>query len=156
MDTDNMSYEQRMEAAVASLKAQKSQNFNATARKFKLGRTAVSRRFKGQTMSRAAANSEYRQLLTKAQEEVLIMRINCLTDRNIPPTTAIVKNMAEEIRGGAEVNKNWTSSFVLRYRERLKSIYLRNIDNKRASSEYEPMFKYFFELVWKFLLLLNE
>jgi hypothetical protein len=60
MNTDNMSYEQRMEAAVASLKAQKRQNFNATARKFKLGHTAVSHRFKGQTMSRAAANSEYR------------------------------------------------------------------------------------------------
>jgi hypothetical protein len=146
MNTDNMGYEQRMEAAVASLKAQKIHNFNTTAKKFKLGCTAVSRRFKGQTMSRAEANSEYQQLLTNAQEEVLINRINCLTDRNIPPTSAIVKNMAEEIRG-AEVNKNWTSGFVLRHQERLKSTYLRNIDNKRASSEYEPMFKYFFELV---------
>jgi hypothetical protein len=97
-------------------------------------------------MSQAEANSEYRQLLTNAQEEVLITHINCLTDRNIPPTSAIVKNMAEEIRG-AEVNKNWTGGFILRHQECLKSTYLQNIDNKRASSEYEPMFKYFFELV---------
>jgi hypothetical protein len=141
-----MGYEQHMEAAVALLKAQKIHNFNATARKFKLGHTAVLRRFKGQTMSRAEANSKYRQLLTNAQEEVLITCINCLTNRIIPPTSVIVKNMVEEIRG-AEVNKNWTSGFVLRHQEHLKSTYLRNIDNKRASSEYEPMFKYFFELV---------
>jgi hypothetical protein len=54
--------------------------------------------------------------------------------------------MAEEIKG-AEVNKNWTSQFVARHQDQLKSLYLRNIDNKRASSEYEPMFKLFFELV---------
>ena len=64
----------------------------------------------------------------------------------MPPTSAIVKNMAEEIWGG-EVNKNWTSHFVKRHQDRLKSLYLRNIDNKRASSEYEPMLKFFFELV---------
>jgi hypothetical protein len=62
--TDNMGYEQCMEAAVASLKAQKIHNFNATAKKFKLGHTAVSRRFKGQTMSQAETNSKYLQLLT--------------------------------------------------------------------------------------------
>ena len=89
-------------------------------------------------------------LLTHAQEEALIVRINCLTDRNMPPTSGMVKNMAEEIRG-AEVNKNWTSHFVRRHQHRLKSLYLRNIDNKRASSEYEPMFKLFYQLVNYFL-----
>ena len=64
----------------------------------------------------------------------------------MPPTSAIVKNMAEEIRG-AEVNKNWTSQFVTRHQDQLKSLYLWNIDNKRASSEYESMFKLFFKLV---------
>jgi hypothetical protein len=146
MNVNKMSYEQRMEAAVASLKAQEKPNFSATAREFNLGRTAVARRFEGKTTSRAEANSEYRQLLTNAQEEALIKRINCLTDRNMPPTSAIVKNMAEEIRGG-EVNKNWTSHFVKCHQDRLKSLYLRNIDNKHASSEYEPMLKFFFELV---------
>ena len=63
----------------------------------------------------------------------------------MPPTSRIVKNMAEEIRGG-EVNKNWTANFVKRHQGRLKSLYLRNIDNLRAQAEYEPMFKHFFDL----------
>ena len=56
-------------------------------------------------MSREEANLEYQQLLTNAQEEALITRINHLTDWRMPLTSRIVKNMAEEIRGG-EVNKN--------------------------------------------------
>jgi hypothetical protein len=56
-------------------------------------------------MSKEEANSEYRQLLTNAQEEALIACINHLTDRCMPPISRIVKNMVEEIRGG-EVNKN--------------------------------------------------
>jgi hypothetical protein len=54
--------------------------------------------------------------------------------------------MTEEIRGG-EVNKNWTSHFVKHHQNRLKNLYLQNIDNKHASSEYEPMLKFFFKLV---------
>jgi hypothetical protein len=148
-----MSYEQRMEAALASLDAQEKPNYSAAARKFKLGRTAVARRYEGKTTSQAEANSEYRQLLTIAQEDALIARINNLTDRGMPPTSHMVKNMAQEIRGD-EVNKNWTSHFIQRHKDVLKSLYLQNIDNKRASSEYEPMFKLFFELVKCFLALL--
>jgi hypothetical protein len=57
MDVDKMSYEQRMEAAMALLDAQLKPNVSLTARKFKLGRTAVGRRFEGKTTSRAEANS---------------------------------------------------------------------------------------------------
>jgi hypothetical protein len=148
-----MSYEQRMEAAIASLDAQEKPNYSATAREFKLGRTAVARRYECKTTLRAEANSEYRQLLTIVQEDALIACINNLTDRGMPPTSHMVKNMAQEIRGD-EVNKNWTSHFVRRYKDVLKSLYLQNIDNKRASSEYEPIFKLFFKLVEYFLILL--
>jgi hypothetical protein len=39
---------------------------------------------------------------------VLIGIINRLTERKMPPTSAIVTNLAEEIRG-AFVRKNWTA-----------------------------------------------
>ena len=64
----------------------------------------------------------------------------------MPPTSQIMKNMAEEIYGG-EVNKNWTANFCRRHKTKLKSLYLRNIDNQRAKAEYAPMFEHFFELV---------
>ena len=46
------------------------------------------------------------QCLTDEQEEVLIGCINSLTDRGMPPTSQIVRNLAEEIRG-SKVGKNW-------------------------------------------------
>src|SRR5205814_9729214 len=87
------------------------------------------------TVSRAIANSECRQRFTIQQEEVLIGQINRLTDRGIPPTSQIVRNLAEEI-AGSSVGKNWTGTFIGRHKERLKSLYLRNIDNLRTKAEY--------------------
>jgi hypothetical protein len=64
----------------------------------------------------------------------------------MPPTSQIVRNMAEEIIKGV-VGKNWTLQFVKRHGDRLTSLYLRNIDNMRAKSEYPPMFVLFYQLV---------
>jgi hypothetical protein len=105
MDPHSMTHNARMDAAMAELDAQLKPNFSAAAEKWMLERTTLAKRWKGQTMSREEANSEYRQLLTNAQEEALIAHINYLTDRSMPPTSRIVKNIAEEIRGG-KVNKN--------------------------------------------------
>jgi hypothetical protein len=104
---------------------------------------------KGRLLSRANANSEYRQCLTNDQEEVLICQINKLTVRHMPPTSQIVKNIAEEICG-REVNKNWTAYFIRRHQDRLHNLYLRNIDNQRAHAEYSLMFEHFYALVCPF------
>ena len=65
----------------------------------------------------------------------------------MPPTSQIVRNLAEEIRG-AKVGKNWVGQFVKRYEGRLHSAYLKNIDNLRVAAEYAPMFIMFFTLVF--------
>ena len=69
----------------------------------------------------------------------------------MPPTSSIVRNLAEEIRGRS-IGKNWTGQFVRRNAYRLKSLYLRNIDNLRIAAEYAPMFTLFFTLVCIFLV----
>jgi hypothetical protein len=69
-----------------------------------------------------------------------------MTDRGIPPTTQIVRNLAEEIIQ-RKVGKNWTRDFVKRYRTRLKSLYLFNIDHLRVKAEYGPYFQHFYDLV---------
>jgi hypothetical protein len=104
------------------------------------------RRYKGQTRSRALFLSESCQYLTIEQEAVLIKHINRMTDRNIPPTAQIVRNLAEEIISKA-VGKNWTGEFVCRYQMVLKSVYLSNIDHKRIKAEYTPMWQHFYDLV---------
>ena len=70
------------------------------AREFKYDHSAISRRIRGLTKSKKEANSFWHQCLTIEQEECLIHRINTLTDRGMPPTSHIVRNLAEEIRGG--------------------------------------------------------
>ena len=142
-----MATEEDIQAALHACNQTLNPNYTQIAKEHNnVDRSTLSRRYRGQTTSRAIANSIYRQCLTNAQEEQLIAQINKLTIRFMPPTSQIVRNMAEEIIG-REVSKNWTSNFVRRYESRLLSKYLRNIDNLRAHSEYAPMFAHFYELV---------
>ena len=136
----------RIELAIADLAKQDKPNYMATSKKYGVARTTLRKRFQGQTVSLQAAASIYRQRLTLVQEEALIKHINSLTDRGIPPTSRIVRNLAEEMIGGP-VGKNWTGQFVKRYQGRLKSLYLRNIDSQRVRAEYVPSFKQFYDLV---------
>jgi hypothetical protein len=143
---DKMVSEQDIEKAINALNAQLIPNYSQVARDFGIERTTLMRRYKGICASRQEATSLYHKLLTDTQEEALIDQINKLIVRGLPPTSQIVKNLAEEIIGG-DVNKNWTAGFVQRHSTRLKSLYLRNIDNLRMKSEYGPHIQFFFDLV---------
>ena len=136
----------RIELAMADLANQTKPNYMATAKKYGVARMTLRDRFLGQTLSIQAAASEYRQRLTIVQEETLIKHINSLTDRGLPPTSRMVRNLAEEIINGP-VGKNWTGDFVKRYKNRLISLHLRNIDSQRIKAEYTPSFKQFYDLV---------
>ena len=57
-----------------------------------------------------------------------------------------MRNLVEEVIG-ARVGKNWTASFCRRYKDRIKSLYLRNIDSQRLQSEYALLFKMFYDMV---------
>src|SRR5450756_2686339 len=120
--------EEDMEKALDALDRQLMPNYAETGRNFGIERTTLMRRHKGISTSRQEATSVYHKLLTDTQEEALIDQINKLTARGLPPTSHIVRNLAEEMIG-RDVNKNWTSNFVQRHSSRLKSLYLRNIDN---------------------------
>src|SRR5580700_8285912 len=126
----NSAFEARIEAAIADLESQDVPKYRPTANKYFLNHTTLRRRYLGIQLSRAAAGSEYRQRLTIVQEEVLIKHINDLTDRSLPPITQIVKNLAEEIIRRT-VGDYWVCEFVRRHRDRIRSLYLRNIDNLR-------------------------
>jgi len=136
----------RVTAAVDAIRRGEFTDYAKAAKKYGCTHSAVSRRVRGLTKTRREAHSFWLQCLTIEQEEVLIHRINYLTNRGMPPTSYIVKNLVEEIRG-KQVGKNWVGQFVKRHDIRLKSLYLRNIDNLRAGAEYAPMFQLFFSVV---------
>ena len=95
----------RIDAAIAAIRRGDFIHYGPATKHFKCDRGALSRRIRGLTKSKKEADSFWRQCLTDEQEEVLIQRINDLTDRAMPPTSQIVKNLAEEIRG-ERVGKN--------------------------------------------------
>jgi hypothetical protein len=93
----NSTRDSQIESALADLESQDSVNYAATAKKWEIHRSMLNRRHKGQSTSRAVANSKYRQRLTKVQEETLLKHIESLTERYMPSTSQIVQNLAEEI-----------------------------------------------------------
>jgi Tc5 transposase DNA-binding domain len=143
----------RIEAALDQLKSQKILNYAAAARDHDVHRTTLARRYCGKTVSRAEANSTYRQRLNDVQEDTLLRYIDSLTDRHIPPTSQIIRNLAEEILKGP-VGKNWTSNFIRRHSDRIDSRYLRLIDRVRVSAESIPLFKHFYTLVLSYFAVL--
>ena len=92
-----MDHNARIESAITDLESQIHVNYAATAKKWGVERTTLAKRHKGQTGIIEDANSYSRQRLTKTQEETLIKYINKLSDRGLPLTPQIVKNLAEEI-----------------------------------------------------------
>jgi hypothetical protein len=71
-----------MESTLADLDTQEKPNYWATAMNYGVARTTCLTAI-GQTTSRKIISSEYHQRLTIEQEEVLIDRINRLTDRGV-------------------------------------------------------------------------
>jgi Tc5 transposase DNA-binding domain len=90
------------------LDSQRDRNYTAAARDHNIDCTTLARRYKGQTVSRAETNSRKRQRLNDVQEDTLLRYIDTLTDRHIPPTSQIVRNLAEEIlKGPVGKNGKW-------------------------------------------------
>jgi Tc5 transposase DNA-binding domain len=141
-----MDHNARIEAAIEDLESQDHPNITAAATKWKVARETLSKRFRGETTSRQEATSQTRKNLTDVQEETLITYINKLSDRGLPPTPQIVKNLAEEIVH-KEVGPNWVSRFIRRHHDQLKSVYLRTIDHKRKIADNAHHFRHFYDTV---------
>src|ERR1700760_4970052 len=97
-----------MNKVLALLKSGEFTVIAQAAQKYGVDRTTLSRRARYKTTSRAEANSIYRQFLTNPQEELLIVRINYFTRRNLSPSPRMVRNMAEEI-ARVDCGQNWTN-----------------------------------------------
>ena len=118
----------QMEAAIAHLNRQKSVSYAEVAKIYGLDPSTLARRHKGITVSRTEATSIFRQRLNNTEEDTFLSYIDSLTDRYIPPTTKIIKNLTEEIVRGP-IEKNWTARFIQRHSNHICSLYLRSLDH---------------------------
>src|SRR6266581_2527684 len=97
-------------AALEDLKSQKCPNYTQAAKKFGCDRSTLSRRYRGVTgLQQDRVNALL--LLTIQQQKSLVLYINKLTKRGIPPTTGMVRNFAEDICK-KQPGKNWVYKFV--------------------------------------------
>jgi hypothetical protein len=140
---DNLSHNDRIELAIAELESQTQSNFAATARKYNLKRITLSRRFKGETDSKENAVSYALKAFTNVEKDVLMRYINNLNARELPPTSQIIKNFAEEI-ANKNLKSNWTIRFLQRKKKIIRSVYLTTINYKRKISDNSYHYKHFF------------
>ena len=114
-------YEARIQLALADLADQDKPNYMGTAKRFGVDRRTLRERFLGTRLSRKEATAEYHQCLTIPQEDALVALINRLTNRGLPPTNSMVKNLVKEMiyalwgRTGA-TNSSLAISMILRVR----------------------------------------
>ncbi|KAF2188904.1 hypothetical protein K469DRAFT_564623 [Zopfia rhizophila CBS 207.26] len=79
-----------IEAALADLESQNPPNYSATARKYNVGRSTLSRRHR-------EAYIENISILTKEQDNSLISYIKKLTGMSLPPTNEMVENFVHDL-----------------------------------------------------------
>lgn len=134
-----------IELALKELKLSDNPNISAIAKVYNVDRSVLSRRFNGVTQSAAVARQK-QQLLHPQQEQDLVKYINKLTDRGIPPTTAMVRNFAEQFAGPRPGNL-WTQRFVERHSHELDKGYLDTFEAQRRGADSRKQYEYYFNLI---------
>jgi hypothetical protein len=106
----------------------------------------LSDRYKGKSTSREEVTLYTHRKLSAIQEKTLVAYINKLSARRLPPTSQIVKNLAEEL-SKQEIGKNWVGRFCERYADDPSSVYLRTINHKRKIVDNSHHFEHYFNTV---------
>ena len=132
-------------ATLESLKLAESIDYTATARKYGVSRSTLSKRHRGITGSRAQQTENARNLNT-TQERELVRYIEALYKRGLPPIHQIVQNFILEI-AGKEVGKNWVYRFLRRHHFELLSHYSTPIDRNRFKADSAFKYSLYFELL---------
>lgn len=132
--------------AIDDLKSQEAPNVRNTARKYNINHATLQRRFNGETVSHSEARSRSTMLLTTAQESVLIEHINKLSARGLHLTPQLLENFVVEIIR-RPVGERWVERFCKRHNTKLKSIYLRSIDQARHVADNSQHFQHYFDTV---------
>lgn len=145
--------EGRIALALQALKEGRFTSLRAAARSYDIPKSTLTRRYRG-TPSRLDYRSTQRKL-SSTEETTLIQWILSMDKRGIPPTQALVHEMAEillteRVESASNLaptlGVNWVSRFIDRHPE-LKSRYNRKYDYQRAKCEDPEVIRAWFRLV---------
>jgi hypothetical protein len=135
-----------IDKALHDLKSQEVPNISATAKKWNVHRSTLSRNWNGITLPRHHADKLYKCKLSPPQEKALIDYINKLSLRGIPPVTQMVRNFVYDIAKVC-VGKNWTQDFIRHHKDKLDSGFLRMMDLSRKKADNVHTYRLYFEQV---------
>jgi len=135
----------QIEQALADLRLQDKPNIQATANKYSIDRTTLSRHWRGVQGSKEDGYNSQR-LLDTAQSQALIKYINDVSERGLPPTNHMVRTFASHIAGRLP-GPHWTSRWVRAHNDQLKSGYLCSIDSARKKADSALYYSLYFELL---------
>ena len=118
---------QAIDKALKDLASQESPNYGATARKYGIDRTTLSRRHRGLARSRAVNVANTKSLLTPQQEKELVDYINKLSVFGLPPVVSMIRNFAFDISKKTP-GKNWPTRFISKYSLKLNFGFLKGFN----------------------------
>ncbi|KAF2236000.1 hypothetical protein EV356DRAFT_464521 [Viridothelium virens] len=110
-NANNSTDSEAFRAAIAAADAQKNPNYSQLAREFGICRSTLSRRHRGVTQSIREVHRNRQAKLSELQERSLVTYINKLSQRGIPSTSKIVRNLAENIAQNP-IGKSWLPRFI--------------------------------------------
>jgi len=135
-----------VQLAISDLTRNQIQSIRRAGRIYEVPKTTILRRRDGTRARRDCEPNSKR--LTKVEEEVILHHILEASLRGVPPTKALVQDMADRLlreRGGNPTSKNWVDRFIKRTPE-LKKRWSRPYDRQRAACEdpavIEPWFNW--------------
>ncbi len=138
-----------IEAALADLALQKSSNYTATAKKFNINQSTLSRQHRDIIVF-VKKSKQTTSILLNQQEKELIRYINKLIERNIPSFNIMIRVFAYNI-SEKQSGKNWSYEFVRRHSDILQSKFLQEADLERKKADNAYQYQLYFDLVSAFI-----
>jgi hypothetical protein len=138
-----MSTDEDLERTLLEVANTKAPIYAAIARKHHVDRSTLSRRARGVQVSRAVSIQNTSRLLSNAQEEVILQKMETLTNKGIYLASRTIRNTIEAIVGHT-IGKNWVGDFLTHYKERIKSINLVGFNQARIIADNSEIINQFY------------
>ena len=143
---------QAIDKALKDLASQESPNYGATARKYGINRTTLSRRHRGLARSWAVNVANTKSLLTPQQEKELVDYINKLSVFGLPSVVSMIRNFAFNISKKTP-GKNWPTRFISKYSLKLDSDFLKGFNLNQKKANFLEVYRRYFKLVYGLISL---
>ncbi|KAF1354365.1 hypothetical protein EJ07DRAFT_69598, partial [Lizonia empirigonia] len=124
-----------VQAAIEDYESQEpgEQSVQAVADNHGVWRSTMQRRMDGRTVPRTEHTANTRKLSLQ-QEDELVLYIESLTARRLPPTRAMIQNFASEI-ARERVSERWVSRFLIRHNNSLTPQWTDAMDRDRHQAD---------------------